>query len=149
MLLKKIVFGAALIGCLGLSACATRQEQEPVPTPTPMAAVVEPVVVATEVAVLPTPVPTPVRKSYVVRKGDSLWEISGDPAILGDNFSWPLLFKSNRDQIIDPDLIEPAQDLTWKEGYTKDEVGDAVNKAKETPPFVPHNKPRKQLPLKY
>jgi nucleoid-associated protein YgaU len=151
MTLKVWTLGLAGAALLGLAACASSQKQEPVPTPTPEpvveAAVVE--AVPTEVPPLPTPEPTPVRKGYVVQKGDSLWEISGDPAVLGDNFRWPLLFKANRDQIIDPDLIEPAQDLTWKEAYTVEDVTDAVTKAKETPPFVPHSKPRKQLPLKY
>jgi hypothetical protein len=97
----------------------------------------------------PPPEPTPPPNSNKVKKGDTLWDISGAPSILGEKFRWPLLFKANRDQIIDPDLIEPAQDLTWKDNYNAQEVGDAVGKAKETPPYVPHNKPRKQLPLKY
>ena len=41
------------------------------------------------------------------------------------------------------------QDLTWKENYTSAEISEAVYKAQETPPYVPHTKPRKQLPLKY
>jgi nucleoid-associated protein YgaU len=146
-----IALGAVMALALG---CAKRQQQEPVATPTPnqyeasfnaQQAALTP----TPVPVLPTPEPTPKRNSYIVQKGDTLWDISGDASILGEKFRWPLLFKANRDQIIDPDLIEPAQDLTWKDNYDTSEVGDAVNKAKETPPYVPHNKPRKQLPLKY
>jgi hypothetical protein len=140
---------AALVLATG---CAKRQQQEPEATPTPNqmeASFLTPTVAPTEVAPLPTPEPTPRRNSYIVRKGDTLWDISGDASILGDNFRWPLLFKANRDQIIDPDLIEPAQDLTWKSNYNTSEISDAAAKAKETPPYVPHNKPRKQLPLKY
>jgi hypothetical protein len=145
------ILGAAIVGSLSLllaAGCAKRQQEEPVPTPTPgqlEASFQTP----TPVPPLPTPEPTPKRNSYIVRKGDTLWDISGDASIMGDNFRWPLLFKANRDQIIDPDLIEPAQDLTWKDNYTTDEIGDASAKAKETPPYVPHSKPRKQLPLKY
>ena len=135
--------------CLGLLAgCAKRGEQAPVPTPTPGnldASYSTP----TPVAALPTPVPTAVPHSYIVKRGDSLWKISGMTEIQGDNFRWPLLFKANRDQIIDPDNIEPAQDLTWKDNYNLQEVEDAVGKAKDTPPYVPHARPRKQLPLKY
>ena len=145
------VLGALVVLALA-SGCAKRQQQEPVATPTPNqleASFANATPTATPVPPLPTPEPTPKRNSYIVRKGDSLWAISGDATIMGDNFRWPLLFKANRDQIIDPDLIEPAQDLTWKDNYKTDEIGDAVQKAKETPPYVPHNKPRKQLPLKY
>lgn len=153
MALKKMIPMLGVLALAFTTACAKRQQQEPVATPTPNQLEASfnytPTVVPTEVPALPTPEPTPKRNSYIVRKGDSLWAISGDATIMGDNFRWPLLFKANRDQIIDPDLIEPAQDLTWKDNYKTDEIGDAVNKAKETPPYVPHNKPRKQLPLKY
>lgn len=143
------VLGAAFL--LTLTACAKRQQQEPVATPTPnqYEASFNGQATPTAVPPLPTPEPTPKRNSYIVRKGDTLWDISGQTVTMGDKFRWPLLFKANRDQIIDPDLIEPAQDLTWKDNYSTVEIGDAVTKAKETPPYVPHNKPRKQLPLKY
>lgn len=140
--------GMALL--LGAMGCAKRQQQEPVATPTPNqyeASFQQGT--PTPVPALPTPEPTPRRNSYIVRKGDTLWDISAKPDILGDNFRWPLLFRANRDQIIDPDLIEPAQDLTWRDNYTRDEIADAVQKARDTPPYVPHSKPRKQLPLKY
>lgn len=110
-------------------------------------------------AALPTAVPTPVptvvpaapkpKPHYVVKPGDTLWSISGETAVLGDGFRWPLLFKSNRDQITDPDLIYPAQDLSYENYYPKAEVTDAVDKAKETPPYQPHANPRRSLPVKY
>lgn len=135
---------------LGALGCAKRQQQEPVATPTPNQYEASfQNGTPTPVPVLPTPEPTPKRNSYIVQKGDTLWDISGDSSVMGEKFRWPLLFKANRDQIIDPDLIEPAQDLTWKDQYNTQEIGDAVSKAQETPPYVPHNKPRKQLPLKY
>jgi hypothetical protein len=105
---------------------------------------------AVTAAPTPTAAPTAVAQgSYVVKKGDSLWKISEKGEVLGDAFRWPLLFKANRDQIQDPDLIEPKQDLGYKKEYSKDEVDDAVKKAQETPPFVPHSAPRKSLPVKY
>ncbi len=138
--------GLALgLAALAAAGCAKRSQEVPVPTPTPVVEAAAP----TPVPELPTPVPTPVPNSVIVRKGDSLWELSGQPKVLGDSYRWPLLFKANRDQIIDPDLIEPAQDLTWKDNYDLQEIQDAVQKAKDTPPYVPHDKPRKQLPLKY
>lgn len=96
----------------------------------------------------PTPVPV-TNESYIVKKGDSLWTISAKGGVLGDSFRWPLLFKANRDQIADPDLIEPKQDLSYKKQYSKEDIEDAVKKAQETPPFVPHSTPRKSLPVKY
>jgi nucleoid-associated protein YgaU len=96
------------------------------------------------------PTPTPVAKaSYIVKKGDSLWKIAGKSSVLGDSFDWPLLFKANRDQIEDPDLIDVKEDLSYDKEYSKDEIEEAVSKAKETPPFVPHAAPRKSLPVKY
>ena len=88
-------------------------------------------------------------KNYLVRKGDSLWVIAGKNSVLSDSFQWPLLFKSNRDQIEDPDLIEVRQDLNYKETYSREEIREAIGKAKETPAYVPHTKPRRVLPVKY
>jgi hypothetical protein len=140
---------AGLLSAALLAAgCATRQNEMQVPTPTP-AQLESAFQTPTPVPPLPTPEPTPKRNSYIVKTGDSLWSIAGESTVQGDSFRWPLLFKANRDQIIDPDLIEPAQDLTWKDNYTTDEVNDAKQKAGDTPPYAPHSKPRKMLPLKY
>lgn len=88
-------------------------------------------------------------KNYLVRNGDSLWRIAGKNSVMGDSFQWPLLFKSNRDQIEDPDIIEKRQDLSFKENYSRREIREAVGKAYETPPYVSHTKPRRVLPVKY
>lgn len=88
-------------------------------------------------------------KKYIVKKGDTLWDISGKGSIYGNNFQWPLLFKANRDQIEDPDIIEINQELSVKTDWSKAEVNDAIQKAKDTPPYVPHTTPRKKLPLRY
>lgn len=102
-------------------------------------------------AAAPTPetTPAPEKESYVVKKGDSLWKISSQSSVLGDPFRWPLLFRANRDQIEDPDLIQVSQDLNYEKDYSADEVASAVEKAKETPPFTPHATPRKSLPVSY
>lgn len=86
---------------------------------------------------------------YSVHKGDSLWRISGKDSVYGDSFKWPLLFKANRPNIDDPDLIYPRQALKVSKRFTQEEETDAVEKAKETPPFQPHSEPRKKLPIKY
>ncbi|PKL92653.1 MAG: hypothetical protein CVV21_02530 [Candidatus Goldiibacteriota bacterium HGW-Goldbacteria-1] len=97
-----------------------------------------------------TAVPTKVSvQKYVVKKGDTLWDISSMNKIYTDNFQWPLLFKANRDQIEDPDLIEVDQELIVKKDWSKSEVNDARQKAMDTPPFKPHTSARKTLPLRY
>jgi hypothetical protein len=104
---------------------------------------------------VPTPEDTPVAKAeaprphYLVRKGDTLWSISAKSGVLGDPFRWPLIFKQNRDQIQDPDIIEIDQSLDYAAPMDRDAVNDAIQKAKDTPPFAPHDGPRKQLPLNY
>ncbi len=45
----------------------------------------------------------------VVRKGDCLWRIAEQN--METPFYWPELWHANRDQIVDPDEIEPGQDL--------------------------------------
>jgi nucleoid-associated protein YgaU len=86
---------------------------------------------------------------YVVRHGDSLWKISGKSKIYGNHFQWPLLFIANRDQIKDPDLIQPKWDLKVNRNASGDEVASAVKKAKDTPRFEPHTTERQKLPIDY
>ena len=121
----------AVAGAITMAGCA-KKVAKPQPTPTPAAA------------------PAAESKAnYIVKRGDSLWTIADKKSTLGDAFRWPLLFKANRDQITDPDLIEVKQDLSYKKEYSKAEIDEAVQKAKDTPPFVPHAAPRKTLPVKY
>ncbi len=86
---------------------------------------------------------------YVVKRGDTLWGISSMNRIYEDPFRWPLLYRANRDQIEDPDLIYPDQEFDIKTDWSRQEIADAVQKAKDTPPYRPHTSPRKRLPLRY
>ena len=86
---------------------------------------------------------------YSVERHDCLWTIAGQPGIYGDSFQWPQLFKANRDQIKDPDLIYPRQDLRVEKGMSTEEVNHARQMAMATPKYVPHSKPRETLPLDY
>ena len=86
---------------------------------------------------------------YVVRKGDTLWKVSSQNKIYQDSFQWPLLYKANRDQVTDPDMIEVGQELDVKKDMTDEEKATAIQQAKETPPYKLHKTPRKSLPLKY
>jgi hypothetical protein len=86
---------------------------------------------------------------YIVQKADCLWMIAGQPRIYGDSFEWPLIFKANRDQIKDPDLIYPRQDLRVEKGFSLEEQSHAKQMASATPKYAPHSKPRETLPVDY
>ena len=47
--------------------------------------------------------------SYKVVRGDHLWGIAKKKEHYGNAFAWPIIYKTNRDQIKDPDLIYPNQ----------------------------------------
>lgn len=98
----------------------------------------------------PTPEPTPVPiTKYIVVKGDTLWGISGMDLAYKDNFQWPLIFKANRDQIKDPDLIYPKQEFLIRKDFTQQETDKARKDASDTPKYVPHTQPREALPIDY
>ncbi len=68
-------------------------------------------------------------KVEVVR-GDSLWSISGKPDVYNNPYEWPLIYKANRDQIKDADLIYPGQVLSVDRNPTAAEVDAAVDHAR-------------------
>jgi LysM repeat protein len=106
---------------------------------------------AAEVAA-PTPTEAPAAapvEKYVVQKGDTLWAISDHDGAYADSTQWPLLFKTNRDQITDPDQISPGQVLIIQKGQSLDEIQHAKQLAKDTPAFKAHVEPRSPLPLDY
>jgi len=47
--------------------------------------------------------------SYKVVRGDHLWGIAKKKDHYGNGFAWPIIYKANRDQIKNPDLIYPNQ----------------------------------------
>ena len=49
--------------------------------------------------------------NHVVIKGEALWWIAEYKQIYNDPFQWPVIYKANRSQIKDPDLIFPDQDF--------------------------------------
>ena len=46
---------------------------------------------------------------YTVVRGDCLWNIAKKQQFYGNGFAWPIIYKSNRDKIKDPNLIFPKQ----------------------------------------
>jgi len=63
-----------------------------------------------KLAVKPAPELIP-KNLYKVRKGDSLWRISGYRNIYNDPFQWKKIYEANRDKIEDADVIYPGQRL--------------------------------------
>lgn len=51
----------------------------------------------------------PKEVSYEVVKGDHLWGIAKKKEHYSNPFAWPMIYKANRDQIKNPDLIFPKQ----------------------------------------
>ena len=46
---------------------------------------------------------------YTVIRGDCLWNISKKQDIYDDPYMWPRIYRANKDQVKDPDLIYPNQ----------------------------------------
>ena len=80
-----------------------------------------------------TPLMTELRTAniqYEVVRGDSLWSISGQSGIYNNPYQWPLIYKANRDQIKDADLIYPGQNFTVNRNPSASEVEQAVDHAR-------------------
>ncbi len=68
--------------------------------------------------------------NYTVVRGDNLWNISGKSEVYSDPYQWPLIFKANRSQIKDPDLIFPGQNFAIDRNASSAEIDAAVNHAR-------------------
>jgi nucleoid-associated protein YgaU len=68
--------------------------------------------------------------SYTVVPGDSLWSISAQSAVYGNPYQWPLIYKANRSQIKDADLIYPGQEFDIDRAASAAEIDAAVMHAK-------------------
>jgi len=53
--------------------------------------------------------PKGIYDEYTVVRGDYLWKISGKDEIYNDPYQWMRIYTYNKDQIKDPDVIEPDQ----------------------------------------
>jgi nucleoid-associated protein YgaU len=107
-----------------LGACATTKKEEPAPAPA-----AEPVAAAPAPAPAPEP-KAPANDSYEVKRGDSLWGISGQPRIYGNPYAWPLIYKANSAKIKDADLIYPKQNFDINRSASAADVDAAVRHAK-------------------
>ena len=67
---------------------------------------------------------------YQVVRGDSLWSISRRSGVYNKPCRWPLIYKANRDQIRDADLIYPGQTFSVDCNPAAGEVAAAVDHAR-------------------
>jgi hypothetical protein len=66
----------------------------------------------------------------VVQAGDHLWGIASQPKVYGDPYQWPLLFKRNRPDINDADLIYPGQMIEIERDLSDFQVQEAIDHAR-------------------
>jgi hypothetical protein len=66
--------------------------------------------------------------NYTVVRGDHLWGIARKQEHYGNGFAWPVIYRANRDQIKNPDLIYPNQ--TFKVPPLSPEEKDKYEKAR-------------------
>lgn len=69
-------------------------------------------------------------KEWTVVKGECLWKIAGYEKIYSDPFQWPLIYKANKAQIKDPDLIHPGQVFAIPRNVSDEDVAMAIKEAK-------------------
>jgi nucleoid-associated protein YgaU len=61
--------------------------------------------------------------SHTVTKGECLWWIAEYKHVYNDAFMWPMIYKANRAQIKNPDLIYPGQQFDVpRYGFDLEEV---------------------------
>lgn len=60
--------------------------------------------------------------TYTVRRGETLPQISARAEIYNDATLWPIIYRSNRDQISDPKRLWPGQVLAIPRNFSRDEA---------------------------
>jgi hypothetical protein len=101
--------------------------------PTDEAAAAEPAAPVEEAAAAAASAPAAAAgelTSWTVVDGNHLWGISAMEEVYNIPEKWPLIYKSNLDQIEDADLIYPGQVLAIPRGSSQGEVDAAINHAK-------------------
>jgi len=87
---------------------------------------------------------------YRVKRNETLASIARRREIFNDYFMWPLIYKANRDQIRDPDIIFPGQELVIPRDMTLEEIIEARKKAHApAPDIVPRDAYSPELYRRY
>lgn len=82
--------------------------------------------------------------TYVVNKGDTLWDISG--TLFGDPFYWPKIWSLNKDLIYNPHVIFPEMKIKFFQGNSKTAPTLATdNQVTDSAPTVATNEDKKEI----
>jgi LysM repeat protein len=77
---------------------------------------------------------------YTVAPGDTLWSISGQKNVYSNDFQWPLIYSTNKDQIKDPDSIAVGQKLKIRHDFSAMDIENAIEEAANAPDSPGKNK---------
>ena len=72
---------------------------------------------------------------HVVQAGDSLWKICQEARVYNNPLIWPIVYKANRSQIRDPDLIYPGQKFIIPRELGGEAIDEAALEAKNRGPW--------------
>jgi len=75
--------------------------------------------------------------SYTVKEGDKLQIIAARKEIYNDLYQWPLIYKANRDQIRDPQILFVGQQLVIPRTVSIEDVREARRQAGAEEPYNP------------
>lgn len=62
---------------------------------------------------------------HTVKRGETLPQIAALAEIYGDSSLWPLLYRANRDQIRDPKILWPGQQLKIPRNFDRNDINEA------------------------
>jgi len=125
-----------LAGCASTPPIESEPEPEMIATPAPVPEPEPEPEPELEPELVIEVVPEPVNeRSYVVMQGDNLWDIAGKQAIYMNAYQWPLIFKDNKAQITDADLIYPGQVFIINLSPDEDDVNAAIEHARTRGPW--------------
>ena len=62
---------------------------------------------------------------HTVKRGETLPQIAALDEVYGDSSLWPLIYRSNRDQISNPAVVWPGQVLRIPRNYDKNDISEA------------------------
>lgn len=63
----------------------------------------------------------PVTIDYTVERGDNLWSIAKKESVYDDPYMWPRIYRANKEDIKDPDIIFPEQTLAVPFGVAENQ----------------------------
>lgn len=70
---------------------------------------------------------------HTVKRGETLPQIAALPEVFGDSSLWPLIYRANRDQISNPAVLWPGQDLRIPRNSDRGDISEARRFAAEHP----------------